>query len=46
MPDQAHGPGAGAVIGVDIDDEVRGKAGSMLIGTAAGTAVSLAPKKR
>lgn len=44
MADQAHGLGADAVIGVDIDYEVLGKAGSMLMVTAAGTAVSLGPK--
>lgn len=41
MADRAHDLGADAVIGVDIDYEVLGKAGSMLMVTAAGTAVSL-----
>lgn len=41
MADRAHGLGADAIIGVDIDYEVLGKAGSMLMVTAAGTAVTL-----
>ncbi len=36
---QAQELGANAVVGVDIDYEVLGKAGSMLMVTAAGTAV-------
>lgn len=36
---EAEGRGADAVIGVDIDYEVLGKAGGMLMVTAAGTAV-------
>ncbi len=44
MADQAHGLSADAIIGVDIDYEVLGKAGSMLMVTAAGTAVSLEPR--
>ncbi len=37
--------GANAIIGVDIDYEVLGKAGSMLMVTSAGTAVRLAPEE-
>lgn len=39
MCNEAQGRGANAVIGVDIDYEVIGKAGSMLMVTSAGTAV-------
>jgi len=39
MCNEAQGRGANAVIGVDIDYEVVGRAGSMLMVTAAGTAV-------
>ena len=39
MANQAADLGANAVIGVDIDYEVIGKAGSMLMVTSAGTAV-------
>ena len=41
MSAQARSMGANAVIGVDIDYEVLGKAGSMLMVTSAGTAVRL-----
>jgi uncharacterized protein YbjQ (UPF0145 family) len=41
MSAQAQSMGANAVIGVDIDYEVLGKAGSMLMVTSAGTAVRL-----
>lgn len=40
MSDQAARMGAGAVIGVDLDYETVGSNGSMLMVTAAGTAVS------
>lgn len=42
MANKAQELGADAVIGVDIDYEVLGKAGSMLMVTCAGTAVTLA----
>lgn len=42
MVHAAKARGADAVIGVDIDYEVLGKAGGMLMVTAAGTAVKLA----
>lgn len=41
MANKAQELGADAVIGVDIDYEVLGKAGSMLMVTSAGTAVEL-----
>lgn len=41
MVNRASDLGANAVIGVDIDYEVLGKAGSMLMVTSAGTAVRL-----
>jgi uncharacterized protein YbjQ (UPF0145 family) len=41
MANRAAELGADAVIGVDIDYEVLGKAGSMLMVTAAGTAVKV-----
>jgi len=41
MANRARALGANAVIGVDIDYEVLGKAGSMLMVTSAGTAVQL-----
>lgn len=41
MSNRARELGANAVIGVDIDYEVLGKAGSMLMVTSAGTAVRL-----
>ncbi|HEX8669311.1 MAG TPA: heavy metal-binding domain-containing protein [Allosphingosinicella sp.] len=41
MEAEASRLGADAVIGIDIDYEVLGKAGSMLMGTVAGTAVRL-----
>ncbi len=41
MSNQAKELGADAVVGVDIDYEVLGKAGSMLMVTSAGTAVKL-----
>ncbi|MDX1646094.1 MAG: heavy metal-binding domain-containing protein [Longimicrobiales bacterium] len=41
MANRAQDLGADAVIGVDIDYEVLGKAGSMLMVTSAGTAVKL-----
>lgn len=43
MANKAQELGADAVIGVDIDYEVLGKAGSMLMVTSAGTAVELSP---
>ena len=43
MVHAARARGADAVIGVDIDYEVLGKAGGMLMVTAAGTAVKLSP---
>ena len=39
MQERAQGLGANAVVGVDIDYEVLGKAGSMLMVSATGTAV-------
>jgi uncharacterized protein YbjQ (UPF0145 family) len=42
MSARAQEMGANAIIGVDIDYEVLGKAGSMLMVTSAGTAVKLA----
>ncbi|MGF7150815.1 heavy metal-binding domain-containing protein [Sphingomonas sanxanigenens] len=39
---EAHDKGADAVVGIDIDYEVLGKDGSMLMVTASGTAVKLA----
>ena len=42
MVDEAKDRGANAVIGVDLDYEVIGKEGSMLMVTASGTAVRLA----
>lgn len=41
MASRASDLGANAVIGVDIDYEVLGKAGSMLMVTSAGTAVKI-----
>ena len=41
MANRASALGANAVIGVDIDYEVLGKAGSMLMVTCSGTAVRL-----
>ena len=41
MADKAASMGANAVIGVDIDYETVGKNGSMLMVTAAGTAVEI-----
>jgi len=41
MSNRAKDVGANAIIGVDIDYEVIGKAGSMLMVTSAGTAVRL-----
>ena len=41
MQEQAAALGANAVIGVDLDDETVGESGSMLMVTAAGTAVSI-----
>jgi uncharacterized protein YbjQ (UPF0145 family) len=41
MANRAADLGANAVIGVDIDYEILGKAGSMLMVTSAGTAVKL-----
>lgn len=41
MQDQAAALGANAVIGVDLDYETVGESGSMLMVTAAGTAVSI-----
>ena len=42
MAHHAESLGADAVVGVDLDYEVLGKAGSMLMVTSAGTAVKLA----
>jgi uncharacterized protein YbjQ (UPF0145 family) len=44
MSNRAQSLGADAVIGVDIDYEVLGKAGSMLMVTSSGTAVKLTVK--
>lgn len=41
MSDKAHSLGANAVVGIDLDYEVVGQNGSMLMVTACGTAVSL-----
>lgn len=41
MQEQAAALGANAVIGVDLDYETVGESGSMLMVTAAGTAVSM-----
>ncbi len=41
MAQHAEGMGADAVVAVDLDYEVLGRAGSMLMVTAAGTAVKL-----
>lgn len=41
MQEQAAALGANAVIGVDLDYETVGESGSMLMVTAAGTAVSI-----
>ena len=41
MANRASGLGANAVIGIDIDYEVLGRGGSMLMVTAAGTAVRI-----
>jgi len=37
--------GANAVVGIDLDYEVLGKNGSMLMVTASGTAIQLSPRK-
>jgi uncharacterized protein YbjQ (UPF0145 family) len=37
--------GANAVVGIDLDYEVLGQNGSMLMVTASGTAVKIAPRK-
>ncbi len=37
--------GANAVVGIDLDYEVLGKSGSMLMVTASGTAVKIGPRK-
>lgn len=42
LQDEAAALGADAVIGIDLDYEVLGKEGSMLMVTASGTAVKLA----
>ena len=44
MSARAQEVGANAIIGVDIDYEVLGKAGSMLMVTSAGTAVRVADR--
>jgi len=44
MSARAQEVGANAIIGVDIDYEVLGKAGSMLMVTSAGTAVRIAER--
>lgn len=41
MEDRARTKGANAVVGVDLDYEVVGKGGSMLMVSASGTAVSI-----
>lgn len=41
MEDRARDAGANAVVGVDLDYEVIGKEGSMLMVSASGTAVTL-----
>ena len=41
LADEARNLGANAVIGIDLDYEVLGKEGSMLMVTASGTAVKL-----
>jgi len=41
MMDDARGRGADAIVGVDLDYEVVGQNGSMLMVTASGTAVKL-----
>ncbi len=41
MVDDAAGVGANAVVGVDLDYETVGQHGTMLMVTAAGTAVSV-----
>lgn len=43
LEQRAYDLGADAVIGVDLDYEVLGQSGSMLMVTASGTAVKLAP---
>lgn len=45
MAHRAQELGADAIIGVDIDYEVLGKAGSMLMVTSAGTAVELSAQE-
>jgi len=42
LADAAHSKGANAVVGVDLDYEVIGQNGSMLMVSASGTAVELA----
>lgn len=44
MAEQAKALGGNAVVGVDLDYETIGKAGSMLMVSASGTAVVCAPK--
>ena len=41
MSESARAEGANAVVGIDLDYEVVGKGGSMLMVTACGTAVSI-----
>ena len=41
MSENARSQGANAVVGIDLDYEVVGKGGSMLMVTACGTAVSI-----
>ena len=41
MSESARSQGANAVVGIDLDYEVVGKGGSMLMVTASGTAVSI-----
>lgn len=41
MSNKAHSLGANAVVGIDLDYEVVGKSGSMLMVTACGTAVQI-----
>ena len=41
MTDEAAGQGANAVVGVDLDYEVVGQGGSMLMVSASGTAVTV-----
>lgn len=44
MQDEAHSRGGNAVVGVDLDYEVVGANGSMLMVSASGTAVTIEPQ--